>query len=80
MLDAPRELLARALAPLYPLEPPLKPLEREPPAGWVLALGTRLLARPAWPVPAVGLVLALGLRPLTPPAWLPNLFAVVLFG
>jgi hypothetical protein len=26
MLEAPRALLARALLPLYPLEPPLKPL------------------------------------------------------
>jgi hypothetical protein len=26
MLEAPRELLARALLPLYPLEPPPKPL------------------------------------------------------
>jgi len=25
MLEAPRELLARALLPLYPPEPPLKP-------------------------------------------------------
>jgi hypothetical protein len=27
MLEAPRELLARALFPLYPPEPPLKPLD-----------------------------------------------------
>ena len=67
MLDAPRELLARALAPLYPLEPPLKPLERDPPAGCVLALGTRLLAPPAWLAPPAGLVLAVGARPPAPP-------------
>jgi hypothetical protein len=30
MLEAPRELLARALLPLYPLDPPLKPLDRDP--------------------------------------------------
>jgi hypothetical protein len=28
MLDAPRELLARALLPLNPPEPPLTPLDR----------------------------------------------------
>jgi hypothetical protein len=27
MLEAPRELLARALFPLYPPEPPLTPLD-----------------------------------------------------
>jgi len=29
MLEEPRELLARVLLPLYPLEPPLNPLDRE---------------------------------------------------
>lgn len=50
MLEAPRMLLAWALLPLNPLEPPLKPLEREPPPDeksrlpmlLLLALGLRL--------------------------------------
>ena len=61
MLDAPRELLARALEPLYPPCPPLNPLwppfelgTSRPPtwfapvpfAGWVLAFGTRAFAPP----------------------------------
>ena len=41
MLDEPRELLLRALLPLYPPEPPLSPLElREPPPLETLRLPT----------------------------------------
>ncbi len=91
MLDAPRELLARALEPLYPPWPPLNPLwppfelgTSRPPtwlapvplAGWVLALGTRALPPPVWPAPPAGLVLAVGARPPAPPAgWVPALGA-----
>src|SRR3982074_828669 len=42
MLDEPRELLARALLPLDPPEPPPKALEfRDPPPPEVLRLPTR---------------------------------------
>jgi len=42
MLDAPRELLARALLPLKPEEPPLKPLDLDPLLG-MSRLPARLL-------------------------------------
>jgi len=59
MLDAPRELLARALLPLKPLEPPL------------MAFGFAALEVPRLPAPLAerSLVPALGLRwPWAPPA------------
>ena len=55
MLDAPRELLARVLLLLNPLEPPLKPLERD-----ALLLGISRLPT-LYP-------LELELRPPLPPA------------
>jgi len=55
MLEAPRELLARVLLALKPLEPPLKPLERE-----ALEEG---ISRPAIRLPELALGLALRLAP-----------------
>lgn len=43
MLEAPRELLARVLLALNPLEPPLKPLEREALAEGMSRPAIRLL-------------------------------------
>src|SRR4029077_16927838 len=52
MLDEPRELLLRALLPLYPPEPPLSPLElRDPALLGTLRFPTRSPPAPA-PAPA----------------------------
>ena len=58
MLDEPRELLACALFPLYPLEPPPKALLFDPELCGTFRLPT-LLAPP----PPADRVLALGLAP-----------------
>ena len=76
MLDAPRELFARVLLLLNPLEPPLKPLERD-----ALLLGISRLPmlyppelelRPAPPAPVLRLV-ALAPAPLAREAPAPAL-------
>ena len=68
MLEAPRELLDRALLPLYPLEPPLKPpLPLDMPLLFPLLLGTlRLPMRSAPPLFAAPPARLETLAPLPP--------------
>jgi hypothetical protein len=61
MLDEPRELLARALFPLKPLEPPLMALDLAP----VLLLGMSRL--PIWSAPPRLPVLVEGRLPAPAP-------------
>ena len=72
MLEAPRELLARALLPLNPLDPPPNPPAFDAllldvsrlPVGFPPALALRVLA----PLPPRSVVLAPAVVPRVPPA------------
>src|SRR6185295_1410364 len=68
-LDAPRELLERALLPLHPLDPPPKPPEPEPPPTLRLPIDSPPPLRPPAPPAERSLVPADGrLEPPAPPA------------